>query len=124
VPSTSPVTASSSNQSRNSPTVSDATDVNAWASCESMMRRVTSSDSYGITVWVRNSLSGTSASTMRAAMRSWALAAAIPASSSPERAGDAFAKTSLMLLKLCVMPRMVWNKRMTVGRCCLCSRCK
>ncbi|SKT84044.1 Uncharacterised protein [Mycobacteroides abscessus subsp. abscessus] len=59
-----------------------------------MMSRVTSSVSYGTISSVRNAASGTSARTQRAAARSASECAAQPASSSPDRGGEALARTS------------------------------
>ncbi|KVR96848.1 hypothetical protein WK29_03955 [Burkholderia vietnamiensis] len=54
---------------------------------------MTSSCSYGITASFRNAFSGTLASAIFAATRSSSLAAATPASWSPERSGLAFASS-------------------------------
>ena len=82
---------SPSSQSRRPPTVRCATGAKAAASWVSMMRRVTSSVSYGTRAWLRKSFSGTSASANCAATRCSAEAAANPASTSPLRSGEAHA---------------------------------
>ena len=84
---------SDSSQSRKSPTVRCAISAKAAASWRSTISRVTSSFSYGISASLRKRESGSSARHMRAAMRSAAVAAAMPASTSPERAGVALASS-------------------------------
>src|SRR5664279_5195981 len=66
--STSVLAASDSNQSRSAPTVSEDIASKASMSWLSMIRRVTSSSSYGMTVSSRNCFSGTSASAILAAV--------------------------------------------------------
>lgn len=94
-------------QSRNSPTVIDATGAKAFASWLSKISRVTSSASAGTISSARNLFSGTSAKAMRAATRSASVAAASPASLSPEREGEAFASSVRRSVKLWRVPAAV-----------------
>ena len=86
--------ASVSSQSRNCPTVNELMGAKAAASWLSRIRRVTSSCSYGTTASFKKRLSGTSASSIWARTRSSSLAAATPASTSPDLWGDALARIS------------------------------
>ncbi|MCY1268820.1 hypothetical protein D9M68_324610 [compost metagenome] len=82
-----------SSQLRRSPMVVAPIVAKAEASCRSTINRVISSASYGTSASLRNCVRGTSASARRAAIRSCSLAAAMPASASPERAGLALASS-------------------------------
>ncbi len=101
-----------SSQSRKPPTVRCATGAKAPASCVSTMRRVTSSSSYGMTDSSRKRRSGRSARQRRAATRSSADPAATPASTSPDRSGDAFARTSFRSRKVHVVSPIAWRRGM------------
>ena len=83
-----------SSQSRSWPTVKELTGAKACASWLSMISRVTSSVSYGTTHSDRKRFRGTSARAIWARMRSSSFSAAMPASTSPERKGEAFASSS------------------------------
>ena len=87
------VVSSDSSQSRSSPTVIERIGANASSRCWSWISRVTSSISHGTTGSSRKAASSTSARQYWAATRSSCDDAAIPASSSPERRGDARAST-------------------------------
>eukprot|EP01022_Parablepharisma_sp_SALTPOND_P004209 TRINITY_DN118_c0_g3_i1.p1 TRINITY_DN118_c0_g3~~TRINITY_DN118_c0_g3_i1.p1 ORF type:complete len:1090 (-),score=381.38 TRINITY_DN118_c0_g3_i1:1933-5202(-) len=99
---------SASSQLRKSPTVRWAMGAKAARSWRSMMSRVISSSSYGTSTSSRKVFSGNAASAIWATARSSALAAATPASRSPERAGLALAirsprsrNTQVVLPTLC-----------------------
>ena len=94
------VASSLSSQSRSSPTVSDRTGAKASSSCVSIIRRVTSSSSYGTTASERKCASGKSASANCAATLSSADCAATPASTSPLRSGVALASSARRLSKV------------------------
>ena len=116
--------ASDSSQSRNAPTVRCDTGANAAASWPSTISRVTSSSSYGTSASFRKCASGRSASASRAAIRSSALRAATPASTSPDRSAVARASSVFRSSKRWTRPASVWVQLIGDGSCRVVRPCR